>query len=61
MEKKGFSENYASVYVTELTNSTVEYLQKFIVGKISDKDLFSECKYTNNSKKWFNKKYYRFN
>ena len=41
--KKGFSENYASVYVTELTNSTVEYLQKFIVGKkISDKDLFSD-------------------
>ena len=41
--KKGFSENYASVYVTELTNSTVEYLQKFIVGKkISDKDLLSD-------------------
>ena len=31
------------VYVTGLTNSTVEYLQKFIVGKkISDKDLFSD-------------------
>ena len=28
--KKGFSENYASVYITDLTNPIVDYLQKYI-------------------------------
>ena len=41
--KKGFSENYASVYITDLTNPIVDYLQKYIIGKkISDLDLLND-------------------
>ena len=41
--KKGFSENYASVYITDLTTPLVNFLQKYIVGKkVSDINLFND-------------------
>jgi L-alanine-DL-glutamate epimerase-like enolase superfamily enzyme len=41
--KKGFSENYASVYITELTIPVVNYLQNYIVGKkISDLNILND-------------------
>lgn len=42
--KKGFSENYASVYISELTSSVVDFLKQYIVGKkISDEGLFNDA------------------